>query len=316
MADFQSYCAELLAKAKAAGFNVLAERKLDYGRQYELADGGGAKATLSCYHGKKGFSFVAGGKHGAILGEALGGGAAAKAAPAGAQLDPFTLGFPRIGGDESGKGDFFGPLVVAAYYVEEKGAQELLNLGVADCKTLTDAAVERLAGLLEPGKLTKCGLGHVIALMPRDYNPRYADVGNLNLLLSQLHGECVNELMLRLDQVKKRLTKRGNVGPGAVLIDQFATNTSALATALNLPPGCKLVTRTGGEADVACAAASVLARAEFLRGLRTLEAEYGQELPPGAGTPTIKAAKDFKRAFGVPELGKVAKTHFKTMESL
>jgi ribonuclease HIII len=316
MADFPAYCADLLTKAKSAGFGVLAERKLDYGRQYELSDGGGAKATLSCYHGKKGFSFVLGGKHAEVLGEALGGGVPTKAAPAGAQLDPFNLGFPRIGGDESGKGDFFGPLVVAAFYVEEKGAQVLQEMGVADCKTLSDAAVERLAGLLEPGKLTKGGIGHVIALMPREYNPRYADVGNLNLLLSQLHGECVNELMLRLDQVKKRLVRRGTQGPRAVLIDQFATNTSALATALNLPPGCDLVTRTGGEADIACAAASVLARAEFLRSLRVLGGEYGQELPPGAGTPTIKAARDFKKSFGSEELPKVAKTHFKTMESL
>ena len=316
MADFPAYCAELLAKAKAAGFNVLAERKLEYGRQFELADGGGAKASLSCYHGKKGFTFVLGGKHAAILGQALGGGVPAKAAPGGAQLDPFSLGFPRIGGDESGKGDFFGPLVVAAYYVEEKGAQALIEMGVADCKTLSDAAVERLAGLLEPGKLTKCGMGHVLALMPGDYNPRYADVGNLNLLLSQLHGECVNELMLKLDQVKKRLVRRGNTPLSAVLIDQFATNTTALSTALNLPPGCKLITRTGGEADVACAAASVLARAEFLRALRTLGAEYGQDLAPGAGPPTIKAAREFKKAFGLAELAKVAKTHFKTMESL
>lgn len=316
MGDFQSYCAELLNKAKAGGFSVLAERRLDYGRQFELADGGGAKATLSCYRGKKGFSFVVGGRHAAVLGEALGGGVPAKAVPSGAQLDPFGLGFPRIGGDESGKGDFFGPLCVAAYYVEEKGARELLDMGVADCKTLPDAAVERLAGLLEPGKLTKCGIGHAIALMPRDYNPRYASVGNLNLLLSQLHGECVNELMLRLDGIKKRLVKRGAAGVAAVLIDQFATNTSSLAGALNLPAGCKLVTRTGGEADIACAAASVLARAEFLRGLRALEAEYGQELPPGAGPPTVKAAREFKRAFGAGELAKVAKTHFKTMDSL
>ncbi len=148
-------------------------------------------------------------------------------------------------------------------------------------------------------------------LMPRDYNARYGATGNLNVLLAQLHGECVTELLLRLGSLRAKAA-----APQAVLIDQFASNPRVLQQALSLPEGCRLVTRTGGEADVACAAASVLARAEFLNGLRTLSTEYGQDLPPGAGSPVIKAGREFKRAFGAPELAKVAKTHFKTLASL
>ncbi|RIK64456.1 MAG: hypothetical protein DCC64_04790 [Planctomycetota bacterium] len=308
MVEFMDFCKALLAKAGAAGFGVLAERKLDYGRQYELSDAGGARAVLSCYHGKKGFSFVTGGKQGHRLQEALGG--APKAAKT-SQLDPFGLGFPHIGGDESGKGDFFGPLVVAAFYTHKAGAAKLIEMGVADCKTLSDAAVERLAHLLKPGSLTEAGLGLSMTLMPREYNVRYGATGNLNVLLAQLHGECVAELLLRLGSLRAKAA-----APQAVLIDQFASNPRVLQQALSLPEGCRLVTRTGGEADVACAAASVLARAEFLNGLRTLSTEYGQDLPPGAGTPVIKAGREFKRAFGAPELAKVAKTHFKTLASL
>ena len=112
MSEFPEFCSAHIRAAKAAGWTVLAERKLDYGRQFELADSSGAKASLSCYHGKRGFSFVVGGKQAATLAAILGGGIAQKAAT-GSQLDPFSLGFPHIGCDESGKGDFFGPLCIA-----------------------------------------------------------------------------------------------------------------------------------------------------------------------------------------------------------
>lgn len=308
MAGFPEFCSTHILAAKAAGWTVLAERKLEYGRQFELADSGGAKASLSCYHGKRGFSFVVGGKQGAALATILGGGLQQNPAT-GSQLDPFSLGFPHIGCDESGKGDFFGPLVVAAFFVEEGHAKALIEMGVADCKTLSNAAVERLAGLLEPGTPTKAGLGHAVALMPAEYNHRYSRLGNLNVLLAQLHGECVNALLAQLAQ--SNATR-----PRAVLVDQFASNPAALKGAMKLREDCKLVTRTGGELDVACAAASVLARAEFLRALRDLGGEYGQDLPPGAGPQVIKAGREFKRAFGAGELAKVGKTHFKTMESL
>ena len=43
---------------------------------------------------------------------------------------------PHIGTDESGKGDFFGPLVIAGVLVDEKNAQHFLNLGIKDSKKL------------------------------------------------------------------------------------------------------------------------------------------------------------------------------------
>lgn len=301
MPDFASFCAELVASAKRGGWQVLAERTIPYGRQYEMADNGGARASLNCYHGKKGLTFVTGGKSAEALAQTLGGGAPRKPEAPLVEHDPFHLGFPRIGGDESGKGDYFGPLVVAAYYVEEGDTDDLITTGIADCKQLSDAAVLRLAG-----KLDERGGGNTISLMPAEYNQRYEKTRNLNLLLAELHAECVRALLRR--QSMKR--------SGVVLIDQFAREEGAVAQALRMPPGWKLMTRTKAEVDVAVAAASILARASFLKGLKELRNEYGQEFPPGSGEPTIKAARSFKRSCGAKELVNVAKLHFATTGKL
>lgn len=295
MPDFTSFCAELVSSAKRGGWQVMAERSIPYGRQFEMADNGGSRATLNCYHGKKGLTFVTGGKSAEALAQTLGGGAPRKPEAPLVEHDPYNLGFPRIGGDESGKGDFFGPLVVAAYYVEEGDTDDLITTGIADCKQLSDAAVLRLAG-----KLDERGGGNTIVLMPVEYNARYEKARNLNLLLAEMHAECVRALLRR--QSMKR--------SGVVLIDQFAREEGAVAQALRMPPGWKLVTKVKGELDVAVAAASILARAAFLKGLKEMRGEYGTEFPAGSGEPTLKAARAFKRSFGVKELVNVAKLHF------
>ena len=107
-------------------------------------------------------------------------------------------------------------------------------------------------------------------------------------------------------------------GPGiqVVLVDQYARDVRRLEQRARLPAGCRLVTRTKGEADAAVAAASILARAEFVRGLRELSNEFGHTLPPGAGTPVLKAGRAFVGLFGREALAQVAKVHFATTAKL
>lgn len=295
---FITYCNDLLARAKHAGWKVLSEKTIPYGRQWNMEDAAGFKAVLNAYSGKKGFSYHAAGKDAARLSEALGG-AAPTATGAATSADPFGLGLPRIGGDESGKGDFFGPLVVAAFHLDAETAKRLEGSGITDSKKLSDAQIEKLAGLLD-----NTGRGQVRRLMPREYNPAYRETGNLNVLLAQLHGRCVQAIM----------KKHG--APGAVLIDEFARDGKVLRAAIGAPAGVKVETRTRGEADLAVAAASILARAEFVRGLKELEHEFGQSFPPGAGSPVIRAGREFVRSFGREQLSNVAKLHFKTIDSL
>src|SRR5690606_14951645 len=116
--------------------------------------------------------------------------------------------------------------------------------------------------------------------------------------------KCVSALMKKLG------------APKAVLIDQFARDGAELKAAIAAPPGVAVVTRTNAESDLAVAAASVLARAAFVQGLKELEGEFGMPFPPGAGPPVIQAGRAFTRTFGREQLGNVAKLHFKTMASV
>ena len=300
MSDFRAYCDDLIRRARDGGWEVTQEKALPYGRQYHVARGGSVTAVLSCYFGKKGFKFVPGGKAGDDLAALLGGQAPRPGAASGGGPDPFGLGVPRIGADESGKGDYFGPLVVAAWRLEEDQLEELEALGVTDSKALADSRIERIAG-----RLDDMGMGAVASLMPREYNPRYAQVGNLNHLLSDLHGDCIRGLLAR-------------TGPGvrAVLVDQYARNVTRLWKRAEAPGGCRLETRPKGEADAAVAAASILARAEFVRRLRELSNEFGHTLPPGAGAPVLQAGRAFVGLFGRERLAEVAKVHFATSARL
>ncbi|MDF1701483.1 MAG: ribonuclease HIII [Planctomycetota bacterium] len=300
MSDFPAFTADLITRARAAGWEVLDEKTIPYGRQFHLGQPGGVKAVLSCYYGKKGFKFVPGGKAGADLAATLGGQAPSRPGTAsGGSADPFGLGAPRLGADESGKGDYFGPLVTAAYRIEEGEAESLRALRVTDSKALADGTIERIAG-----KLEETGRGEVEVLMPREYNPRYAEVRNINTLLSQMHGACLRRLHERTGPV------------GVVIVDQYTPRTEALERAAHLPPGCRLVTRTKGEADPAVAAASILARAAFVQGLRDLSHEFGMTLPPGAGSPVLKAGRSFLRTFPREALLEVAKVHFATSDKI
>jgi ribonuclease HIII len=301
MDDFRARCRNLIDRAEQAGWIVVSERAIPYGRMYVLGTGGAETATLSCYHGKKGFRHVVAGKRADDLAETLGADAPARPGQGASQgTDPFGLGVPRVGADESGKGDYFGPLVVAAWLLEDGATETLHALRVADSKTLGNASAQRIAG-----RLDALDRGAVRVLMPREYNARYAEARNLNVLLAEEHAACVRALIAKHD-----------ARPRAVVVDQFARSTRVLDRGLALPAGCRLVTRTKGEADPAVAAASVLARAAFLDGLRALGQEFGHELPAGAGAPTMKAARSFVATFGHERLTDVAKVHFATTRKL
>jgi ribonuclease HIII len=296
VSEFASYCAALIERVRAAGWEEREQREIPYGRQWRLARRSTENAVLNAYHGKKGCSFVVAGPSAAHLAEDLGTelpASGASGAPR-ASIDPFALGPTRVGGDESGKGDYFGPLVAALYHVDEAHARELVSWGIADCKQLSDPQVERLAG-----KLEDTGRGAVVSLAPPHYNARYAAVGNINVLLGELYAECWRALAPRFD-----------APPPVVLIDQFTPAAARLAKALALPRGTRLELRTKGERDVAVAAASVLARAAFVRGLREQGQPFGTDLPAGSGSPVSRAIKDFVRAFGPAPLAEVAKLHF------
>ena len=211
---------------------------------------------------------------------------------------------PHIGVDESGKGDFFGPLVIAGAYVDERVAPRLAELGVMDSKRIgTDAKIAKIAEALR--KLP--GLKYeVIQINPQRYNELYLQFKNLNRLLAWGHARVIENLLERVPDCPRALS------------DQFA-NPVVLQRALKeRGRAIELIQRTKAESDPAVAAASILARDAFVKWMVKTGGEHGFEtgFPKGASAAVKEAAKRFLSGAGREALPEVAKMHFKTAAEL
>lgn len=206
-----------------------------------------------------------------------------------------SLDEPVAGSDESGKGDYFGPLVVSAVVVDPSQEAALADAGVRDSKQLSDAATHRAAAAVRQ----LCP--HAVrTLMPTEYNEHHERDRNVALFLAQSHAEAIAAAIRKAEACAR------------VVIDQF-TFAERLEDALE-QHGVELPVeiRPRAEDNPAVAAASVLARSEFLLGLRDLGTEYGVELPKGAGHNVETVGRRFFQDYGMDALRAVAKVHFKT----
>jgi ribonuclease HIII len=219
-----------------------------------------------------------------------------------AVLNPELL-MPRLGVDESGKGDFFGPLCVAGVYVNEAVIKSWEDAGIRDSKNISsDKKIRELADLI---KDTPGCVSTVVPIGNEAYNRLYAKMRSVNSLLAWGHARVIENLMLQ----KHRMVPI----PVRAISDQFAYSKDTVAKALmSLGREIELVQRHKAESDIAVAAASILARNEFVTRLGQLEKEFGMALPKGASAAVDKAAKEFVEKFGADALKKVAKMHFRT----
>ena len=193
-----------------------------------------------------------------------------------------------IGSDEVGKGDYFGPLVVCAVRLEPGQSDEIRRAGVRDSKTLTDEQCIRLGGALRSRYQVA-----VERLDPSEYNTTYVP-GKLNDLLADLHTRAITRLAT----------------PGVhVVVDRFANERLLVQRLKSL--GVRLEQRVRAESEPAVAAASVIAREEFLTALKELSDEAAVHLRKGAGSPVDFAARQYVSLHGLGALSKVAKLHFK-----
>ena len=231
---------------------------------------------------------------GAAPGKAAAGGAAAGAsAVAGAPTEGL------IGSDETGKGDYFGPLVVAAVHVDPASWAELRALGVRDSKTIADGPVKKLAA-----EVKRRVPWDVVAVGPAKYNELYEDkFRNVNKLLAWAHARAIENLLERCPTCTR------------VLTDQFAADPNVVKSAL-LERGRKVryEQRPRAEEETAVAAASVIARAEFLEKLANLSERFGIVLEKGASARVEVCAKLFVAKWGKDQLREVAKLHFQTTQ--
>ncbi len=219
-----------------------------------------------------------------------------------AVLDP-TLLDPRIGVDESGKGDFFGPLCIAAVYVNERVLSAWQDAGVRDSKSVSsDAQIGKLARLIRdtPGCVVDA-----VCVGNEAYNRMHAKSGSVNRILAWGHARVIENLL----QQGARL----NPPPLRAISDQFAAEKATVERALmDLGKQLELVQRHKAETDLAVAAASIIARNEFVQRLAALEKLYGLRLPKGASAGVEEAARELVAQHGPDTLSKVAKMHFRT----
>ncbi len=224
-----------------------------------------------------------------------GGTSTSSAAPAAADI----VDAPIIGTDESGKGDYFGPLVVAAVLIRPEDVPVLRELGVRDSKAVTDRNALLIADQIEQGWTDRVS---VVAVQPPRYNELRDDFGgNLNRMLAWCHARAIEDVL--------------EVHPCEhALSDKFGAESLIRNALMERGQGLQLAQRVRAESHPAVAAASIVARARFLRDLDRLGRTAGTKLPKGAGWPVDAAARELFREGGVERLRPVAKLHFKTTE--
>ena len=205
---------------------------------------------------------------------------------------------PHFGVDESGKGDFFGPLVIAGVYVDQGIARKLLDAGVQDSKRIgSDARIRALAQLI---RKTASGLIETVLIGPQKYNELYEKFGNLNKLLGWGHARVIENLLAKKPDCPRALS------------DQFADARVIEQSLLRHGRKIDIKQRTKAESDIAVAAASILAREAFINWLERRGKELGLRLERGASANVKETAKKVVEMSGPGALREVAKVHFRT----
>ena len=197
------------------------------------------------------------------------------------------------GVDEAGKGDYFGYLVIAGVLVDEEKGKKLRELGVKDSKLLSDSSVTRMAT-----RIKHICRHEVVKISPEKYNILYKKFKSLNKLLAWGHSRVIENLLQKNDI-------------DLIITDKFGDENFLKKTLFDNGKKAKIEQRIRAESDIAVAAASILARAEFLKTLKRLSMEVGFSLPKGA-THVEEPAKELVHKYDEKILDFVAKKHFKT----
>jgi ribonuclease HIII len=294
--ELLDYCARFIEKAQKHALVLEDERSIPYGVQLKLYDSGDRSVVVNIYHSeKKGFSLVVGGKRENPLREKI------------MQISN-EINNPKeslhnwqtwLGTDESGKGDFFGPLVVVGFVADEKNMDRYINLGIKDSKKISDREIFEKAKLIYSS-----GIGRIekVVLNPNKYNELYGKFASQGKKLNELLGWMHARVIVNIS---------GKMSIDGVVIDKFArerTVRNAILSAKKL----SFMMVEEGERDIAVAAASILARYHFLKTLAEMEKQYNMKFPKGAGSKVKEAAKQFAKKYGKERLIEVAKIHFKT----
>ena len=295
---------KLIIYAQSQQLSLVDERAIPYGTQlYFVSKAVSTPMIVSVYYSdKKGLSYVLGGKKDHPLRSLFEGYLNPKQTTLDLLLNQHSWK-TWIGTDEAGKGDFFGPLVTAAFCMTPEIQLELTQHPIKDSKLLNDAMITKVAKML----LAKYKANiRILILHPAKYNDLYekfrASNKKLNELLVWTHTTLIAELMSAFPV-------------DGVLVDQFVKPESFFRN-LKIADKHKIVLQTKAESDLAVACASIIARYYFITSIDNMSKEYGFTFPKGCSTPVKKAGKEFVLKLGQEKLSDVAKIHFKTYNEI
>ena len=205
----------------------------------------------------------------------------------------------HLGVDEVGKGDYFGPLVVVACFLDEEFLEKISSIGIGDSKKFSDSKITEMYKLVKDHPYFYTSI-----IYPEEYDQLYKESKNASILLARQHSKVIE---MGLGDLKSK-----NVECSRVVIDQFSSKKSRILNELgSYGKEIELIQFHKGESDMAVACASVMARGIFLEEMEKMRKKYNFNFPKGA-SDVIDKGQDFVKKFGVDELGNVAKISFKT----
>lgn len=208
--------------------------------------------------------------------------------------------YPYVGTDESGKGDYFGPLVIAGVYLTPQAGKLLKTLGIRDSKELSDYQIKQLA--TEIKKMNEI-IFDVVLISPEKYNRLYAKMGNLNRLMGWAHARVIENLL-------------GKCDAGEVISDKFGNEKIILDALQQRGRSINLQQVTKAEKFIAVAAASILARDAMVKWFNTHSKKYKLKIPKGSSLEVESTAKNILKKYGEEELNRLVKLHFKTSNKI
>ena len=216
-------------------------------------------------------------------------------------VDPKIYYSTSIGSDEVGTGDYFGPIVVTAAYVEKEDIPFLEELGVKDSKKMTDDKIMEVV----PTLITKIEYESII-LSNKEYNEKYSEDLNMNKIKAIMH----NRVLLKLSEKHKNTDY--------VIVDEFANPKvyfNYLKTSNNVYRNITFLTK-GETKSLSVACASLISRYIFIKEFDKLGESVDMFLPKGASNLVDEAACNIIKKYGFDKLKDLAKLNFKNKEKV
>ena len=301
--EIEIYLSHLLPELQKAGISIDEQQEIDYGVQLRVSRHN-YKSILNIYYSqKKGISTIPMGFNNPL--KKLLSDLCSFQEELDIKMPPMHNWNAWIGSDECGKGDYFGPLIVCAFAFDKKQEKEFKNIGVMDSKKLKTDAIYRIAKHLYKN-YANCI--NCIVLKPEKYNELIAKF--------KLQRKSLDDLLAWLHSTAIINVQKNHPESEGALVDQFSISQKVWRSLKEKKFPLPCIERTGAEVDPAVAAASIIARYQFLESFAAMREFYQLNFPLGANGTVIKTAREYINKYGEKRLGEVAKLHFKTTNQI